>query len=328
MARNPTYQSPTAMNTDMFVIDGEELADLDRELGARPRARFESRGDIVREVKLRVLAALQNDSYEPPRLPTVAAEVMQLARDEEVSIARLGRLIQSDQFLAGATLRTVNSAFFAPRNGRRITSIPEAIARLGLLQTQNVVLSAAMGQTIYHGPHRELMLDLWQAALGGAVAFSLLSQIMDQNAELAFLVGLLHDVGKPVLANILDEVLTEATSELPYDTAVEEVFHLLHARAGAHIVGLWELPESFVRIIAHHHDRMPPADLKRNTGMLRLADLIYEHWLVEGEELHLSSSLLEHHLVDRLDIPVGRLERILALYPGALASFLEIGQPS
>ena len=59
--------------------------------------------------------------------------------------------------------------------------------------------------------------------------------------------------------------------------------------------------------------------------MLRLSDLAYEIWLEDGDEIHRSQRLLGHRLVAQLGIDPKRLSQVLALYPGAVASFLVVG---
>jgi len=248
----------------------------------------------------------------------VATEVLRVAQDPRSSAAGLARVVHQDQFLAGAVLQVANSAFYGPRGGRRISRLPQAVARLGMESTRNIVLSSTMRQSIYQGEHATTMEALWRSALGSAVAFNLLSGAAGRDGEQAFLIGLLHDVGKPVLANILDRILRNYPGQVDFEEVADKVFHLMHARAGAAVIHGWKLPASFAQLVDHHHDLQPPPKLRRPAAFLRLADLIYETWLEEGDDLSSCKRLLEHHLPTRLGIPFTKLQQALALYPGAL----------
>ncbi len=320
--RNQLHEAPNAMDTGVYVIDRGELAELDKAIGKGSSRRREDQSDVIRDVRERVWEALSTGRFEPPRLPHVASEVLRLSQDDDASLSDLAGVIHQDQFLAGECLRIANSLHYAPRGGRRVTSLAEALARLGFNKTRNVVLAAAMQQSIYRGPRVKLMMDLWHAALGSAVAFSLLSQCSKRDADQAFLIGLMHDVGKPVVASVLDDVLDETGGNWDYESLADDLFHLMHARAGSRIVKHWKLPGGFSRLVEHHHDLQPPPELQEPAWMLRLADLVYGLWLREGDGVHAFEPLLGHRLVHRLGIQRVALQPILALYPGVVRSYL------
>jgi HD-like signal output (HDOD) protein len=75
-----------------------------------------------------------------PMLPALAADVMSLAIDPEVSIARIARVIAKDQVLATRVLKLANSAYCAPM--QEITTVNDAIVRMGTGPVRNVVLAA------------------------------------------------------------------------------------------------------------------------------------------------------------------------------------------
>lgn len=324
----PRYGS--AFDTGVYAVSPEALAQLDDD--ESPTQDLEDpKAQLVRTVRRRVWQALNDGAFEPPRLSHVAAEVQRVAEDPRSSAAGLARVVHQDQFLAGAVLQVANSAYYGPRGGRRITRLGEAVARLGTDRTRNVVMSATLRQSVYKGAHARTMERLWRAALGSAVAFNLLGGAAGRDGEQAFLIGLLHDVGKPVLAHILDRVLRDmkqggkavvGPNAASFQVLAEDVFHLMHARAGAAIITGWNLPRSFAELVDHHHDPLPPPKLRRTAAFLRLSDLIYETWLAEGDELHACERLLDHPLPPRLGLERMQLAQVLALYPGALAGLL------
>jgi HD-like signal output (HDOD) protein len=315
----PAARYGSAFDTGVYAVDPTSLAALD-DGGALPED--DARGALIRQARQRVWLDLHADAFEPPRLPLVAAEIMRVAQHPDSSLADITRLLHQDQFLAGSVLRVANAAFFAPRGGRRVTQLQRAVARLGLDRVHDIVLSAALRQTIYRGDHAALMNALWREAIGVAVAMNLLAGAANKSHEQAFVIGLLHDVGKPVLAGVLDRVLEHFEGEIHFDELAEEVFHLMHARAGAAIITGWGLPRSFAALVDHHHDPDPPPALRELAGFLRLATLIYEVWLEEGEGLYGCERLLSHPLAARLGMSERQLLQVLALYPGALGGMM------
>jgi len=79
-----------------------------------------------------------------------------------------------------------------------------------------------------------------------------------QTAEHAFTAGLLHDVGKLILAANLpqdyDAALTQANEqEISLSEAERQVFGASHAEVGAYLLGLWGLPTPIIEAVAFHH---------------------------------------------------------------------------
>jgi putative nucleotidyltransferase with HDIG domain len=94
------------------------------------------------------------------------------------------------------------------------------------------------------------------SSLSRKIAKSL--QLSQAEVEDAFVGGLLHDIGKLILAHHCseeyDEALRYAKREgLPCRTAELNVFGATHAEVGAYLLWLWGLPDSVTEIVARHH---------------------------------------------------------------------------
>ena len=278
--------------------------------------------ELPREVRIRVSAMIDQGEFEPPRLPEIAFEVMAKAEDPKTSAEDLAVLVHRDPFLAGRLLEAVNSAFYRPKD-RRITRLPEAAARMGLLQFRNVVLAAAMEQSVYNGKRTDLMRELWQAAVGAAVGCRLVASLLRRDPDRAFMIGLLHDVGKPVIAWCLDQVLAEDPGlPMDFDEVSADIFHLLHPRVGALIVQQWKLPAALADIVIHHHDPQPPEETRRHARILRIANILYECWRDRPEDLDEGGMLENHTLLVRSFREPDTVRRLLNIYPHALEALL------
>lgn len=102
---------------------------------------------------------------------------------------------------------------------------------------------------------------LWHHSMTvGAVAkrLSETEQLSARDVDSAFTAGLLHDVGKLILAASLPDpyqrVLAESKAQnIPLWQAEERTFGTSHAEVGAYLLGLWGLPTSIVEAVAWHH---------------------------------------------------------------------------
>jgi HD-like signal output (HDOD) protein len=316
----------SALNTGLYVIDDEELADVQRELDQRDEAPVSSLATDPEQlpglIRQRISAMVSRDDFEPPRLPDIAMEVLHTAEDPRSSAQDLAAIVHRDSFLAGRVLKAANSAMFRPRD-RAITRLPEAVARMGVRQVRGIVLAAAMEQTVYQGPHKQLMHELWRASMGAAVGCRLVAHLSRRDADQAFMVGLLHDVGKPVLAWCLDRVLVgELRTMVDYHEVAPPLFHLLHAQVGALIVRGWKLPSGLASIVAHHHDRHPPDEVRRWARTLRIANLLYECWRDSPDDFGEEGMLHNHSLIVRSFREPQAIQRLLNIYPPALETLL------
>ncbi len=325
MTNGPHNARGSALSTGLYVLDPQELAEVDRELreqGPAADPKPIDRTQLPREVRLRVSAMVSAGDFEPPRLPEIAVQVMRTADDPNACAEDLALLVHRDPFLAGRLLHAANSAMFRPRD-RKITRLPEAVSRMGFRQVRTVVLAAAMEQNVYRGPRKELMNELWRGALGTAVGCRLSAQLRRRDPDNAFLLGLLHDVGKPVLAYCLDKVLKDCgVGPAAFDDVAPDVFHLLHPRVGALIMRHWQLPSGLAKVVMHHHDPSPPEDLRAWTRTLRIADLLYQCWRDTPEDFDEEGMLHSHTLLVRSFREPSTVQRLLNLYPSALESLL------
>src|SRR5437899_3199345 len=145
----------------------------------------------------RILGALDK---LPPFSPVLTRLLATLA-DEDVSFRELAAIIETDPVLAGNLLRVVNS----PLYGRisTINSVRHAVAILGSVKIRNLVLGLSVSRR-WAGAH---VPGKWNARLFNAhsLAVALLSDLIALEVpvpypEGAFASGLLHDVGKLLIA--------------------------------------------------------------------------------------------------------------------------------
>lgn len=177
-----------------------------------------------------------------PMLPALAADVMSLAIDPEVSVARIARVIAKDQVLATRVLRLANSAYCAPM--QEVTTVNDAIVRMGTGPVRNVVLavcftSRLQGANVY-GPQGR---DLMDHAIGTAYLARLVAEKNGRDADEAFMCGLLHDMGKLLLLKLARDFIKFGVPT-PSSQEIETVCRDRHAEIGARLLRQWQLPEA------------------------------------------------------------------------------------
>jgi len=188
----------------------------------------------------------------PPFSP-VAVRLLSVLADERAPFKEIARLIALDPVLAGEVLRLANSGLY----GRwlRVSSLLEAIARLGTGRLSQVAITAALWRGL---PRRTapFVREWWRHSIAAA----LLAQQCGQDLPMdhAYTAALLHGIGQLALfedaphdyPNLVERAYAEGLDLLDCE---REVFHVDHASLAGLILESWGLPEKLCGAVAVHH---------------------------------------------------------------------------
>jgi putative nucleotidyltransferase with HDIG domain len=198
-----------------------------------------------------VVELLAGEALELPLLPFVASEVLALCAQEATDARRLADVVHRDQALAANLLRIANSPAFLP--SVPIVSLQQAISRLGMRQISGLVLSVAARGAVFTVPgHEALLAELWRHSVLAACVARELARARRSNVEVAFLCGLLHDAGRPVVLHALSRNWRGGGGELE-PAVVWPVLDEFHTQVGHALARRWQLPAAVAEAIAHHH---------------------------------------------------------------------------
>jgi putative nucleotidyltransferase with HDIG domain len=191
-----------------------------------------------------------------PLTPRMYTKLSAVLRDASSSVEAVAAIVQEDAGLAAKLLQLANSAFFGARHS--ICSVRAAVAYVGLRALPGLVLSLEISRDLGGGPEIEAWLEGQQqhAVVTARIAASISPS--PAVAEVAFTAGLLHDIGRLVLAARAPEVHGRLSARgrsesRPVWTLEEEELGGSHAALGAYLLGLWGLPTAVVEAVARHH---------------------------------------------------------------------------
>ncbi len=193
-----------------------------------------------------------------PSLPVCYDELMKELGSRAPSIRTIGDIVARDIGLAVKVLQLARSVVFG---FRYISSVAEAVALLGLDMLQAF---AASGQVFTRfDPGRPVSLSLaplWEHSVSVSRLAECIAEAEGadrQTIEYAATAGLLHDVGKLVLAahqadRYASALDLAASAGLNAGEAERRIFHATHAEVGAYLLNLWGLPDPIVTATAFH----------------------------------------------------------------------------
>lgn len=199
--------------------------------------------DVMDETKTRqMLAGLR----QLPIMPAVVQEVIASFDQPAVDVPTLAKKIAEDGGLTTKVLRLANSAFYGVPG--QVGSIEEAVMLLGFASIRSLVVAAALQHAF---PATEGgMLDregFWHRSIRMANCARVVAKRAKRNREMAFVAGLLCDVGLVVLDMLLPEKLAEAqararSSGADLLQAEREASGVDHIAVGADAARQWNFP--------------------------------------------------------------------------------------
>jgi HD-like signal output (HDOD) protein len=188
----------------------------------------------------------------------VALKLTNVLAKEDYSIAQVAQMISEDQALSSHVLRLSNSTFFGGLS--KVTTIRDAIVRLGARQVTNVVTVVAQSQQ-YCTKDKSMaayMQTLWKHSLGCALGTKWFAEKTGYKelAQEGLLAGLLHDIGQLFLLKILEDVHASEPQISLSKPVILEVFQHMHVEQGAILMQHWNIPELYGEIVRQHHDEI------------------------------------------------------------------------
>jgi len=270
-------------------------------------------GDIPVETKLQRIASVLHKQWA---FPHTVIKALDIIGSEASCCDELARCIRSDMSASAAVLRVANTVYYAKRHGK-VSDIREAIVRIGFSETRNLLSCFALidlSSRVYtkSGFSR---IDFWFHSLGTAlIAEKLCADAGFGRPELAFLAGLIHDLGKIPLDNSFEHVfpslLEKCSGEvISFDAAEGALMNFTHADLGHYLTGEWNFPSVISSAILNHHR---PERILRTTP---LAERIVQEAVFTANQLakavnigHSCDEILREapkRMLERFNIPAG-----------------------
>ncbi|GEM_PF-253917 len=213
-------------------------------------------------------------------LPAVVQRVMSITADARSGAKELGVAIQADPAVMATVLRKANSAYFGKKE--RISEIQEALVRLGFIQTRSLVVGMSMIHLFAKGQRSVGFnrVEFWRHSMTTAIVAKLLADRAAFPApDLAFIAGLLHDIGKILLdeyygAEFEQAALLALKDLIPIRVAERQVLETDHAEIGWAILELWKFPSAITTAVGRHHD-LPRPEEKMDPQQEKLCRVIH-----------------------------------------------------
>jgi len=224
-------------------------------------------------------------------LQSVNRALSELVHSERSVNSQIAEVIRRDPSLTSRLLRMVNSVYFGLST--RVNSIEEAVFFLGLRQIRELALATPVIEEVeqlQHGVTGSLpWKELWNHSIGTAILTReiLASTPLQIDDDTDYLAGLLHNIGKVVMAYAFPEELRQLLAEPPTtaeDFARRErmLIGWDHARIGAEYLRRHQVSEEILQAVAYHHDPGAAPEHGVFAAAVQVADSLVRHRGITG----------------------------------------------
>lgn len=229
-----------------------------------------------------------------PSMPNVVGEALNIIGNPKSNINQLSDVLSKDMSITTEILKMVNSAYYG--FPQQIVTINKAMALLGFNKVKSLIMSAAMKPMMMtHGGKA-----MWEHSIRCAVGCQILAKSLGQGqTDEAFVVGLLHDIGRTVLQIYSKDGSNEVARlvGLGADRLIAEkmMFGFTHTELGEEIVNKWKLPVIIGSCARHHHSPQH-SDNQAMAGIVYVADRVSQD--------QLKYPILDPDIIEQLDFDI------------------------
>ncbi len=228
------------------------------------------------------IESIINNLEQLPSIPEVASKIINMVNDPEVSFKLIGEEISKDQTMTTNILKLCNSAYFS--QGKEITSIERAIVTLGLKEVKNIVMVVAtkpvldkfvLGYDLAKGA-------LWEHGLVVATLSRRIALLIKRKdiADVVFTGGIIHNVGKVVLAlfvqNTFNDIMNMVQEKnISFSEAEKEIMGFDHQEVGEKILAKWNFPPVLRSIVRYYQEpENAPAEHLLEVSIVHIANVL------------------------------------------------------
>jgi putative nucleotidyltransferase with HDIG domain len=249
-----------------------------------------------------------------PGMPATAARLMPMLQSPDTSAAQIEDVLKYDPGLTANILKLTNSAYFGLPS--RVSSVRQAIMLLGWKRLLQLVMTMCMSVLMKkplpgYGLSRG---ELWRHSVAVSVAAEVLVKSLSiSDADEVFTAALLHDIGKLVLGEYVQEDMGNIEQMvgkgISFEVAEFLVLGTNHAQVGARILQNWSLPKELVNAVSWHHDPDQCDRYCMLSDVVHVANIL--GWMIGYGQGHKGQPVEPaFEVIERLGINDGQMEKL------------------
>jgi putative nucleotidyltransferase with HDIG domain len=240
---------------------------------------------LAEQMEAIILSRIAQDKLTIGMLPTLATKVLATLQDANLNLKKVVKLLEQDAVLAARVIRFASSAAYG---AGVMKSLDLAVSRLGVQKLRTLLIELSARQLFLSRDPRigKSLKELWDHSLAVALIARDLCALSGHDTEMdtAYVCGLLHDLGKPIVAATLLEAERAVTTERGGSWIGSEfwlqVVNTAHRKVGVALAEKWLLPDEALKAIRDCAEfdssaRQSPANFVRFANAVAKREGIY-----------------------------------------------------
>ncbi len=231
-----------------------------------------------------VFKRVKSQGVTAPVFPRLVEVMNRLLSNDRSDLKQISHVIELEPSLALKIVSVANSSLYSGVSPAK--SVAEALVRIGLDEARDLLITFIYQNMFQQtsGPFLPIMEKWWEHSLMSAVACQSISvRARFPQPNYGYLLGLLHDIGKPCLLAAFAEEWGQAELEEEQRTLLLDFIDRHHRVVGEKAVKASGLPEAFVRAV-RYQGRARETDLAPETLMVSAANDIVKV-ITSGQEI-------------------------------------------
>ena len=239
-----------------YKLDKLGIKERTRSIGANEQRISAPR--TTDQIYSEIVFLLNSSQTDLPSLPKLYIRFRELIA-LKASFNEIVGLLRNDIAISAELIRRSNSAYYKGFVANK--SLEQAVARMGYDASMQVVAELSIRKffTMRTKKYRSLVENLWKHSISSAYAAEFLSKLLklDLKGD-PFLLGLLHDIGKLALLQIIADMERKGRfNDGIHPIMLINILDDYHCQLGAKLLEKWRFAECYIHTALHHNDPDP-----------------------------------------------------------------------
>jgi putative nucleotidyltransferase with HDIG domain len=226
----------------------------------------------IKEIFANIIQDFSAGKIVPPVMPQVVRDVQSVIKRADSTAEDVAAVIERDPVISLRLLSVSNSPVY--RGIQEIRNIKEAIPRMGLIETLNLIIAIA-NKSMYETDQvqlRTLMDKLWVHSLACAYGSKLIAEHLKlDDSEKFFLMGLVHDIGKSLLLKAFTEI--PKIKKVNFDL-IQANIQQGHLSIGGVLLRRWGFEDIFIKVVTMHESPEFSPETEKEILIVHLANML------------------------------------------------------
>lgn len=226
----------------------------------------------IKQIFTKIIQDFNSGHITPPVMPQVVKQVQTVIKQTSSTAEDIAEVIEKDPVISLRLISVANSPVY--RGIHKIRNLKEAIPRLGLKETLNLIIAIA-NKSLYETDQSQfkiLMDKLWVHSLASAYGSKLIAEHLKlEDSENYFLMGLVHDVGKCLLLKAFTSIAK--SKKINFDV-IQANIQQGHLSIGGVLLRRWGFDDIFVKVVTRHENVQLAPETEKEILVVHLANML------------------------------------------------------